>query len=363
MKNNIGWSKEGLEIQFETTANVDFESVDCRINCDLEGVEFAFYLNIDGENVEQQWYGTQSYAIFNLNYDRIKSHTVVFFVKDKSGEIHSKNINLNQLEIDFIPSFNIRKNKLNCNIQTSQDKTEFAFYLYLNDEKVRQKWYSVNNMVEFEIDKIPIKNFEVKYFIKDSESNIVSRSIKYDKFEPEENIIKSKNQYDFFISTDKRTIYKSINSSNNELSELLEKPGKMERFSKILNGEQFSSQISNHIVKGFDEEPNGSYKSNFIAGFRLDLIIMIINKFPSLNLPSNLELEKITQQCEILLEALQDAESKDELCGDWALHNLIYSIEYDKIYNVDLEGFMTYDPLPEWANLIEINNWIKELIV
>jgi hypothetical protein len=34
--------------------------------------------------------------------------------------------------------------------------------------------------------------------------------------------------------------------------ELLEKPGKVERFSKILNGTQFSSKIINHIVKGFD---------------------------------------------------------------------------------------------------------------
>jgi hypothetical protein len=243
-----------------------------------------------------------------------------------------------------------------------QKNSEFAFYLYLNDEKVRQKWYSENNMVEFEIEKTPIKNFEVKYFIRDSESNIVSRSIKYDKFEPEENAIKSKNQYDFFISTDKKTIYKSINSSNNELLELLEKPGKMKRFSKILNGKQFSSQISNHIAKGFDEEPNGSYKSNYIEGYRLDLIIAFMEKYPSLNLLSKLELGKIKQQCEILLEALQDAESKGELCGDWALHNLIYSTKDDKIYNIDLEGFMTYDPLPDWANLPKITQWIQVLL-
>ena len=62
-----------------------------------------------------------------------------------------------------------------------------------------------------------------------------------------------------------------------------------------------------------------------------------------------------------MLEALQDAESSGELCGDWALHNLIYSIEDDKIYNVDLEGFMTYDPLPKWANLEKIASWIDKL--
>jgi len=284
-------------------------------------------------------------------------------MRDKIGEIHSKRTSLNQSDIDFIPSFNIRKNKLNCSIKTSQKKSEFAFYLYLNDEKVRQKWYSENNKVEFKIEKTPIEKFEIIFFIRDSESNLVSRSIKYDKFEPEENTIKSKNQYNFFTSPDKKTIYKSINSSNNELLELLEKPGKMKRFSKILNGKQFSSQISNHIVKGFDEQPNGSYKSDFIEGYRLDLVTLVVNKYSSLNLFSKLDLEKIAHQCKVLLEALEDAKSKGELCGDWALHNLIYSTNDDKIYNIDLEGFMTYDPLPKWANLTEINNWIKVLIV
>ena len=282
-------------------------------------------------------------------------------MRDKAGEIHSKRNDLNQSEIDFIPSFKLRENKLKCSIETLQKNSEFAFYLYLNDEKVRQKWYSEINKIEFEIDETPIEKFEIKYFIRDNESNIISRSIKYNKFEPEENTLKSKNQYNLFMSSDKKTIYKSMNSSNNQHSELLEKPGKMERFSKILNGELFSSQINNHIVKGFDMEPNGSYRSNYIEGYRLDLIIVLMKKYSSLNLLSKLELGKITQQCEILLEALQDAESKGELCGDWALHNLIYSIEYDKIYNVDLEGFMTYDPLPEWANLEKIASWIDKL--
>lgn len=284
---------------------------------------------------------------------------MIFFVKDKTGEINIKSINLNQFEIDFIPSFNISNNTLNCSINTSQENLEFAFYLYLNKEKVRQRWYSENNFAEFEIDKSIIEEFEIKYFIRDSEANIFSRSIRYDRLEPEGNAVKTKNQYDFFISHHKKTIYKSINSSNHELSDLLEKPGKVERFSKILNGTQFSSKIINHIVKGFDLEHDGSYKSNYIEGYRLDLAVMLPDKYPSLNLPSKLVLEKITQQRDILLDALLDAEIKGELCGDWALHNLIYSTIDDKIYNIDLEGFMTYDPFPEWANLEKITKWLN----
>ena len=350
------------EYKLKTKITTKIEFLECEIDCKIPNAQFAFYLKVAGEQVANKWYSSKNKTSFDLIYDRTKVHEIVFFVKDKFGNIYTSTSKLKPIQIDFNPLFMLKNNKLNCLIQTSQENLEFAFYLYLNNENVRQKWYSENNKVEFEIEKTPIKKFEVKYFIKDSESNIVSRSIKYDKLEPEENAIKSKNQYDFFISTDKRTIYKSINSSNSELLEILEKPGKMERFSKILSGKQFSSQINNHIVKGFDEEPNGSYKSNYIEGYRLDLLTMIINKFPSLNLLSKLELEKITQQCEILLDALQDAKSKGELCGDWALHNLIYSTSDDKIYNIDLEGFMTYDPLPEWASLDKIKDWFNNII-
>ena len=340
---------------------VGIESIECRINCELKGVSFAFYLNVDGENVEQQWYGNQPYAIFNLNYDRTKLHTVVFFVKDQAGEIHTKRTNLDQLEVDFIPSFSVSRDKINCNVKTSQENVDFAFYLYLNAEKVRQKWYSENNNAEFQLDETPIEKIEIKYFIRDRQLNIFSKSIQYDRFEPEGNPIKSKNQYNFFISSDKKTIYKSINSSNHEFTKLLEKPGKLERFAKILKGELFCSQVNNHIVKGFDLESNGSYKSEYVEGYRLDLLSIIINKFPSLNLISSSKLEKLIQQCEILIEALQDAELRGELCGDWALHNLVYSITYEKIFNIDLEGFMTYDPIPEWANLTKIIQWIHIL--
>jgi hypothetical protein len=91
---------------------------------------------------------------------------VIFFVKDKTGEINIKSINLNQFEIDFIPSFNISNNTLNCSINTSQENLEFAFYLYLNKEKVRQRWYSENNFAEFEIEQKHNRRIRNKIFHK-----------------------------------------------------------------------------------------------------------------------------------------------------------------------------------------------------
>ena len=49
---------------------------------------------------------------------------------------------------------------------------------------------------------------------------------------------------------------------------------------------------------------------------------------------------KIKKAVKKLKKNLDD--NKKNLTGDWDLHNLVYSIEDDKIYNIDIEGFFTY---------------------
>ncbi|MGB2038451.1 MAG: hypothetical protein ACPHX8_08290, partial [Candidatus Poseidoniaceae archaeon] len=73
-------------------------------------MQFAFYLNVDGKTVEQRWYEDKSFTTFNLTFDRTKSHTVVFFVRNIGGEIHKEVVDINPLEIDFVPSFTISRN-------------------------------------------------------------------------------------------------------------------------------------------------------------------------------------------------------------------------------------------------------------
>jgi hypothetical protein len=68
-------------------------------------------------------------------------------------------------------------------------------------------------------------------------------------------------------------------------------------------------------------------------------------------------------QCERLILALKEADSAGELSGDWALHNLIYSPQENCIFNIDLEGFITYNPLPEWADLGQILTWIENFLI
>ena len=46
--------------------------------------------------------------------------------------------------------------------------------------------------------------------------------------------------------------------------------------------------------------------------------------------------------------------------GDWAMHNLIYCLSEKSIFNVDLEGFITYRPIPEWADFSIVARWLNE---
>ena len=51
-----------------------------------------------------------------------------------------------------------------------------------------------------------------------------------------------------------------------------------------------------------------------------------------------------------------------KITGDWALHNLIYSVKYDKVFNIDIEGFFSYQKLPYWGQISHINRWLDLVI-
>ena len=175
----------------------------------------------------------------------------------------------------------------------------------------------------------------------------------FQTFVPKENPDKLTNNFRFFISDDNTIIYKKVFSTENIFSRLLEDVDKFLLFERILSNDFFDGAIKKHIVCGFELEKDGSYKSKFIEGYRLDLLA---NESPPVNIQ-----KKILDQCKILIDALDETDRQGNLCGDWALHNLIYSVTDDCIFNVDLEGFVTYNPLPEWANMEHIRKWLGNL--
>jgi len=175
----------------------------------------------------------------------------------------------------------------------------------------------------------------------------------YEKLEPEDNINRTTKNFRFFISNDRKIIYKMINHSNSRFEKTMEDRANVELFKQVITGELFDDSIRIHIIQGFDLESNGSHKSRFVEGCRLDTV--------SSDFPDHIEKQKMQVQCNILLDALIKIDSQGKLFGDWALHNLIYSNSDDIIYNIDLEGFVTYNPMPDWANIDHITQWIENI--
>ena len=175
------------------------------------------------------------------------------------------------------------------------------------------------------------------------------------KYCPVQNPQKIRNAFDLFISEDESIIYKRNNGSNQKFSELIKNQENFEDFEKVLNGSLFAPSISGHILNGYDLESDGSHKMKFLHGYRLDLLDSYEIDLISINL--------ILKQVNFLLKCLGKANENDEFFGDWATHNLVYSFESKSIFNIDLEGFMTYRPLPEWADYNTVEVWLKNIIV
>ena len=202
------------EVKFTTKVNVSTNHVECRTFCELKGAEYAFYLVVDGITVSKHWYEDDSVCKFRLDYDRTKQHSVVFFIRDLDGNIQKKTEIIKQHDIDFRPSCSIDGQSIRCEIDTTQKHAEYAFYLYLNDEDVIKKWYTAEKSVVFEIDDAPIHRFEVKYFVRDEELNVFSKTNGFERHQPQTNQYRARTNFDFFLSFDDEIIYKKVNPEN-----------------------------------------------------------------------------------------------------------------------------------------------------
>jgi len=134
----------------------------------------------------------------------------------------------------------------------------------------------------------------------------------------------------FEISVDykRRIVYKKIKYKLRNVA----------KYTKILNQLETMPTINKYILnpENIKVESDGSYYSTYIPnGIRL-YDIKKNSKFNDTNIRNILNKTKLLQQ------DLNDYVKETKLSGDWALHNLIYCLDNNNIYNVDLEGFYTY---------------------
>ena len=185
----------------------------------------------------------------------------------------------------------------------------------------------------------------------------------------------------FNVFIDKDIVYKKNKhtSLGDVLIHQLNNPSDFILYENIIKHINILPHIGKHIIKGYDVEQDGSYKSPHIEGYRLDQVLthnalskrtinerklfhFMHKEIQTLEGFNDIISQKIKIQTKILLENINKYSKENILGGDWALHNLIYSVKDDIIYNVDLEGFFSYQTLPDFGNIHKINEWLHNVI-
>lgn len=176
----------------------------------------------------------------------------------------------------------------------------------------------------------------------------------FSEFVPSPNNNRKTNRFKFFISSDESVILKKVCELDSDYSRRLRRENNRTNLIKLFAGHEFPEYLQEHIIKGFDIQADGSYKSAFVHGYRLDLL-------GERTIPPG-QKSKIIIEIDSLAKKLIQANNAGSLTGDWALHNLIFCLELERIVNVDLEGFVTYSPLPTWVDISDIVQWLKEAL-
>jgi hypothetical protein len=163
--------------------------------------------------------------------------------------------------------------------------------------------------------------------------------------------------FHIYINSDQTVVYKKPKNTKYglRLKELLGNEVEFNKYSDIILNTHNDTILGRYTIKGFDIEDDGAYKCKYIHGYRLDRLqeCKIIIEDALLR---NKISERIFELNRILIE------NSDYMIGDWVLHNLVYSIDEDTIYNIDLEGFYTYQTLPQWGTIDKISKYLDNVL-
>lgn len=155
----------------------------------------------------------------------------------------------------------------------------------------------------------------------------------------------------FNIVIANKIVYKILNDINKTgiqiLCELKDKKN-LDKYIKELNSYNLPI-IGKFIERPINIEYNGSYTMNYIEGINLMDILKKndtkckISGWVSKEIIVNKKIGiEILKQLIFLENELYNYSKIYSLRGDWFLHNLIFDINKNCIYNIDLEGFYSY---------------------
>jgi beta-N-acetylglucosaminidase len=137
-----------------------------RWSCAAEGpgtLEYAWYVYLDGERVHVEWYRSQNYLDFR--FDKPGTYYVTVFVRSMPDDVR---VGLNSAALIVEPPpppeiLSVQANKpgllqkgatvrWSCAAE-GPGTLEYAWYVYLDGERVHVEWYRSQNYLDFRLDK------------------------------------------------------------------------------------------------------------------------------------------------------------------------------------------------------------------
>tara|TARA_B100000886_G_scaffold339921_1_gene306968 strand:+ start:6 stop:1820 length:1815 start_codon:yes stop_codon:yes gene_type:complete len=213
--------------------------------------------------------------------------------------------------------FDINDQKIRKNIT---DGKYSDYHCYRPMSKYSEINYEIYNLLPYSM------NVSLK---KDLAQNSILFRYKKLKFENSE--LKSPiggGLFNIFLNKNNNIVYKKIKKSIKDIKNY-------KNIIYNLKNDKILGKFIFELEKTYIED-DGSYYSSYIKnGVRLYDINLKYNT-------DKATLENLKKSILDMKRNLNDYVQKKTLSGDWGLHNLIYCLDTNIIYNVDLEGFYTY---------------------
>lgn len=144
--------------------------------------------------------------------------------------------------------------------------------------------------------------------------------------------------FEIFINTKENILYKKKKKEINIIN--------IENYKKMIYGLKNNPVLGEYIFEPekIYIEDDGSYYSSFNKN---SIRLYEINSNSRID---DSILDNLKRSIQDMKKKLNNYVKTNKLSGDWALHNLIYCLDTNKIYNIDLEGFYTYPLIHDNGN-------------
>lgn len=82
--------KSDVEDSFQPSCQLTPDGILCSVDCNETDIEYAFYVDINGERRKQYWYSQRDTIVHAVGEEVVNTYRITFFIRRSNGEIISK---------------------------------------------------------------------------------------------------------------------------------------------------------------------------------------------------------------------------------------------------------------------------------